>query len=190
MKITASKPLHTGYNGTDPYNYYYDANQSGLQGELKDESGINKIGDKANGTYYISLNSSGWKCSGKQSILTKVEQYPSTAVAGLETGGTNFDYYSDSFLPWWHDNGNYSKNGELGASAVKLPNYAIIEINKDKIHVIVYQLNGMKSTEQINGTNFTYAKEYDDEIKAAMTRTKIYEIEILATDRSPRPTGA
>ena len=48
----------------------------------------------------------------------------------------------------------------------------------------------MKSTEQINGTNFTYAKEYDDEIKAAMTRTKLYEIEILATDRSPRPTGA
>ena len=188
--FSASKPLHTGYNGTDPYNYYYDANQGGLQGELKDESGINKIGNKANGTYYISLNSSGWKCSGKQSILTKVEQYPSTAVAGLETGGTNFDYYSDSFLPWWHDNGNYSKNGELGASNVKLPNYAIIEINKDKIHVIVYQLNGMKSTEQINGTNFTYAKEYDDEIKAAMTRTKLYEIEILATDRSPRPTGA
>ena len=188
--FSASKPLHTGYNGTAPYNYYYDANQGGLQGELKDESGINKIGDKANGTYYISLNSSGWKCSGKQSNLTKVEQYPSTAVAGLETGGTNFDYYSDSFLPWWHDNGNYSKNGELGASNVKLPNYAIIEINKDKIHVIVYQLNGMKTTEQINGTNFVYAKEYDDEIKAAMTRTKLYEIEILATDRSPRPTGA
>ena len=105
--FSASKPLKTGYNGTDPYNYYYDANQSGMQITLNDESSIHKYGNKAEGVTYISLNSSGWKCSGKQSCITNVKQYTSTAVAGSEFGedgitqnSSNFDYYSSSFLPW------------------------------------------------------------------------------------------
>lgn len=105
--FSASKPLKTGYNGTDPYNYYYDANQSGMQITLNDESSIHKYGNKAEGVTYLSLNSSGWKCSGKQSCIKNVKQYTSTAVAGSEFGedgntqnSSNFDYYSSSFLPW------------------------------------------------------------------------------------------
>ena len=106
--FSATKPLRTGYNGTDPYNFYYDNNQSPkLQAALADESGINKYGDKAKGVRYISLNSSGYKCSGKQTNLTKIEQYSSTAVEGKEftddskttLNTTNFDRYAD-MLPW------------------------------------------------------------------------------------------
>ena len=62
--FSATKPLRTGYNGTDNYNFYYDANQSPkLQGALADESGINKHGDLAKGVRYLSLNASGYKCS-------------------------------------------------------------------------------------------------------------------------------
>ena len=43
--FSATKPLRTGYNGTDPYNFYYDNNQSPkLQAALADESSINKKG--------------------------------------------------------------------------------------------------------------------------------------------------
>lgn len=62
--FSATKPLRTGYDGTAPYNFYYDNNQSPkLQAALADESGINKYGDKAKGVRYLSLNSSGYKCS-------------------------------------------------------------------------------------------------------------------------------
>lgn len=188
--FSASKPLKTGYNGTDDYNYYYDANQSGTQQTLIDESNINKKGDLANGVTYISINSSGWKCSGKQSNITKVEQYLNTAVPGSEESEGNFDYYASSFLPWWHDNGDYTPEKYVGANSVASPNYAIIEISKDSIHFIVYQVNGTKATENINGNNFTYAKEFDAEVSAGMSRTIIYERTIKLSDRADRPTGA
>ena len=98
--FSATKPLRTGYNGTDPYNFYYDNNQSPkLQAALADESSINKKGDLAKGVRYLSQNATGYKCSGKQTNLNSIDQYSSTAVAGVE-GDTNIDYYSDSFLPW------------------------------------------------------------------------------------------
>ena len=62
--FSATKPLRTGYNGTDPYNFYYDNNQSPkLQASLADETGINKKGDLAKGVRYISQNATGYKCS-------------------------------------------------------------------------------------------------------------------------------
>ena len=98
--FSATKPLYTGYNGTDAYNFYYDNNQSPkLQAALADESAINKKGDLAKGVRYLSQNATGYKCSGKQTNLNSIDQYSSNAVAGVE-GDTNIDYYSDSFLPW------------------------------------------------------------------------------------------
>ena len=61
--VSVSKPVKTGYNGTDPYNYYYDPNLSGTQPEYIDESNIAKKGNLAEGVTYVSVNSSGWKCS-------------------------------------------------------------------------------------------------------------------------------
>lgn len=182
--FTASKPLRTGYDGTSPYNFYFDANQSPqLQNPVVDESGINKYGDKAKGVRYISLNASGYKCSGKQSVLNNVKKhYAESAVSGSESGSGNFDYYSDSFLPWWHDNGEYSTGGQKGANVVKNPNYAIIEASSKKLHVIVYQVTGNMSSEDVNGVKMPVAPDFES-VKNSMNRTVIYECEILASDR-------
>jgi hypothetical protein len=98
--VSVSKPIKTGYNGTDPYNYYYDPNLSGTQPEYIDESNIAKKGNLAEGVTYVSVNSSGWKCSGKQKNITKREWYIATAKEGNETSTGNWDYYNDSFSPW------------------------------------------------------------------------------------------
>ena len=119
---------------------------------------------------------------GKQTNLTSVEQYSSTAVSGSESGSGNFDYYADSFLPWWHDNGDYSANGEVGANAVKNPSYAIIEVSKDKIHVVVYQVTGNKSSEEVNGVQMPTTPDFSV-VRNGMSRTVIYECNILASDR-------
>jgi hypothetical protein len=180
--FSATKPLRTGYNGTDPYNFYYDNNQSPkLQAALADESSINKKGDLAKGVRYLSQNATGYKCSGKQTNLNSITQYSSNAVAGVE-GDTNIDYYSDSFLPWWHDNGEWSVNGEKGANAVKNPTYGIIEVNKDKIHVTIYQVTGHKGSEEVNGVQMPTSPDFEV-VRNGMNRTKIYECEILASDR-------
>ena len=42
-------------------------------------------------------------------------------------------------------------NGEVGANAVKNPTYAVIECTKERIHVIVYQVTGNKTSEEVNG---------------------------------------
>lgn len=118
---------------------------------------------------------------GKQTNLNKVDQYSTTAVAGTE-GDAQFDYYADSFLPWWHDNGDWSKNGEIGANSVKNPTYSIIEVNKDKIHVVVYQVTGNKGTEEVNGVNMPTSPDFEV-VRNGMSRTVIYECEILASDR-------
>ena len=51
-------------------------------------------------------------------------------------------------------------------------------------------MEGSKAVEDINGNKFTYAKEFDAEVSAGMTRKVIYERTINKTDRAPRPTGA
>lgn len=98
--VSVSKPIKTGYNGTDDYNYYYDPNQQGVQATYVDETGIAKKGNLAEGVTYLSINSTGWKCSGKQVNITKPEQYIATAIAGNDATVGNWDYYSDSFSPW------------------------------------------------------------------------------------------
>lgn len=61
--VSVSKPIKTGYDGTSPYNTYYDPNAGGTQQNYVDETGINKRGNLREGVTYVSVNSSGWKCS-------------------------------------------------------------------------------------------------------------------------------
>lgn len=188
--VSVSKPIKTGYNGTDEYNYYYDPNQSGTQQTYIDESSINKQGNLAEGVTYVSINSSGWKCSGKQKNITKKEWYISTAVAGNDSTSGNWDYYSDSFSPWWYDNGDYNEGNYKGSNSIASPTYATIEISKDSIKFTIYQVEGSKTVEDINGNKFTYAKPFDEEVSAGMSRKIIYERTINKSDRATRPTGA
>ena len=187
--VSVSKPIKTGYDGTSPYNYYYDPNLSGTQQEYIDESDINKKGNLSEGVTYVSVNSSGWKCSGKQKNITKKEWYIATAVAGNDSTEGNWDYYSDSFSPWWYDNGDYNEGGHKGSNSVTSPTYQILEITKDTLKFTIYQVEGSKAVEDINGNKFTYAKPYSKEVGDGMTRTVIFERTINKADRAPRPTG-
>ena len=126
---------------------------------------------------------------GKQVNITKPEQYIATAIAGNDATTGNWDYYSDTYSPWWIDNGDYNDGGHKGSNSIKNPTYAVVEISKDSIHIIVYQVTGNKATETINGVNFTYAKDFSEEVSAGMSRTIIYERTINKSDRSARPTG-
>lgn len=188
--VSVSKPIKTGYNGTDDYNYYYDPNLSGTQPTYVDETGINKKGNLSEGVTYVSVNSSGWKCSGKQKNITKKEWYIATAVAGNDSTTGNWDYYSDSFSPWWYDNGDYNTDGYKGSNSITSPTYQVLEITKDTIHFVIYQVEGSKTVEDINGNKFTYAKPFDEEVSAGMSRKIIYERTINKSDRATRPTGA
>ena len=85
-------------------------------------------------------------------------------------------------MPWWHDNGEYSTGGQKGANVVKNPNYAIIEASSEKLHVIVYQVTGNMSSEDVNGVKMPVAPDFET-VKNNMNRTIIYECEILASDR-------
>ena len=74
-------------------------------------------------------------------------------------------------------------NGEVGANAVKNPTYAVIECTKERIHVIVYQVTGNKTSEEVNGTQMPVLPDFE-EVRNQMNRTVIYECEILASDRA------
>lgn len=187
--VSVSKPIKTGYDGTSDYNYYYDPNLSGTQPNYVDESNISKNGNLSEGVTYVSINSSGWKCSGKQKNITKKEWYIATAVAGTEGTETNWDYYSDSFSPWWYDNGDFNTGNYKGSNSVTSPTYAVIEIKKDTIKFTIYQVEGSKAVEDINGKKFTYAKPFSEEVSKGMTRKIIYERVINKSDRGQRPTG-
>ena len=78
-------------------------------------------------------------------------------------------------------------NGEVGANAVKNPTYAVIECTKERIHVIVYQVTGNKTSEEVNGTQMPVLPDFE-EVRNQMNRTVIYECEILASDRVDRTT--
>ena len=187
--VSVSKPIKTGYDGTSPYNYYYDPNQSGTQQTYIDESDINKKGNLGEGVTYVSVNSSGWKCSGKQKNITKKEWYIATAIPGNDSTEGNWDYYSDSYSPWWYDNGDYNTDGYKGSNSVTSPTYQILEISKDTLRFVIYQVEGSKAVEDINGNKFTYAKPFSPEVSAGMSRKIIYERVINKSDRSARPTG-
>ena len=187
--VSVSKPIKTGYNGTDPYNYYYDPNQSGTQQTYIDESDINKKGNLGEGVTYVSVNSTGWKCSGKQKNITKKEWYIATAVAGNDSTEGNWDYYSDSFSPWWYGNGDYNDGGYRGSNSITSPTYQVLEITKDTLKFTISQVEGTKAVEDINGNQFTYAKPFSPDVSAGMSRKIIYERVINKSDRSARPTG-
>lgn len=78
-------------------------------------------------------------------------------------------------------------NGQVGANAVKNPTYAVIECSKEKIHVIVYQVTGNKTSEEVNGTQMPVCPDFE-EVRDKMNRTVIYECEILQSDRVDRKT--
>ena len=78
-------------------------------------------------------------------------------------------------------------NGEVGANAVKNPTYAVIECTKERIHVIVYQVTGNKTSEEVNGTQMPVFPGGGGG-GGEGNRTVIYECEILQSDRADRTT--
>ena len=131
---SVSKPLYTGYdyNSSSAYNDYVTTVSTGST-ELKivDEfkadgkTEVNRNEDKANGTYYVLNQATGFKLSGKEKPLT---------LASL--AGTKHVNADNS--PWW-------------ISAQSLPGnpvYIDLQINYDQIICKSYQIKGVKGSDE------------------------------------------
>lgn len=165
-----SKALYTRYDGVSEYNTYYDFNNKATtpyvdeasQTNIDGEIGINHNEDLANGTHYVSVNATGWKCTGKEK---KISLYPTNAQAG-------YDYDESTKLPWW-----MSK-----IDATILPMYTTMTINKDKIHLQMWQVSNAFKHISVNNSSYQYTPNYED-VKDSMSKTLIDELIINLSDR-------
>ena len=166
-----SKAIYSRYDGVSDYNTYYDfiakdvttyvdeASQTNIDGEV----GINHNEDINNGTHYVAVNATGWKCSGKEK---KISQYPANAQAG-------YDYDENSKLTWW--------TAKLDTTV--LPMYTTMVINKDKIHLQMWQITNAFKHVSVNGSSYQYTPKYED-VKDSITKTLMDELIINLSDRN------
>ena len=176
--MTRSYALYTGMKETveagkiQDYNTYYNFNTKDVT-DYVDESqlpnafggtGINHNEDLRNGTHYVMINATGYKTTGKEK---KIPKYPSQAIDGYDynVAGTT------EGLPWW------SKVCDTRS----VPNYATIKINKDKINIKVYQIEGAKVITNINGKEYEYAPPTNE---AELSRTLLDDFTLKLSDRS------
>lgn len=140
-----SKALYTGYNGTDIYNDYQDANgvvlsKAQVESRGADETSINKVEDLANGTHYVMMNATGFKLTGKEKIVS------------LPNDGLRGDPAHDngSGQPWWYK--------ENVCRTTTQPTYGMISITPDEISIKIYQINAILETDVNKNIK---VKEYD-----------------------------
>ena len=166
-----SKAIYSRYDGVSDYNTYYDFNAKDVttyvdeasQTNIDGEVGINHNEDLVNGTHYVAVNATGWKCSGKEK---KISQYPVNAQAG-------YDYDENSKLTWW--------TAKLDTTV--LPMYTTMVINKDKIHLQMWQITNAFKHVSVNGSSYQYTPKYED-VKDSITKTLMDELIINLSDRN------
>ena len=165
-----SKSLYTRYDGVSDYNTYYDFNTKATTTYVDEASqtnvdggiGINHNEDLRNGIHYVSVNATGWKCSGKEK---KISLYPANAKAG-------YDYDETSKLPWWM----------AKIDTTVLPMYTTMTIDKDKIHLQMWQVSNAFKHVSVNSSSYQYTPKYED-VKDSITKTLIDELIINLSDR-------
>ena len=175
---TRSIPIYSGYPtvteaGVIPsYNTYYDFPKKTTTTYVDENTapnvsggtGINHTADTHNGTYYVMCPSTGWKNSGKE---THISKFPTSAVSGYDY---NVNGYSDGRV-WWNAFSN----------TVKVPGYLTLEITDTQIVGKFYQIQGAKSLQNYNGTNYEYAPNIED---LSMTRSLLDTFTINKSDRT------
>jgi hypothetical protein len=129
---SVSKPIHTGFdfNVNHAYNDYVTKIEGTSDLKIVDElnaagQAINRAEDKANGTYYVLNQATGFKLSGKEKPLTL------TQLAGTE-------HVNNVNAPWWIDEQALPSN----------PVYIDLKISYDKIVMDSYEIEGIKGADE------------------------------------------
>ena len=132
-----SIPLYTGYKGATydsstrkftlaPYNNYVDVVSTGsTQLKIVDES-ITRTANKANGTYYIMCQATGYKQKGKEKAIN----LPSGQNL-LKTENPSSIHDNGDGQPWW-----YAYTGTLPVQ----PTYIMVDFGYDKVTFNMYYI--------------------------------------------------
>ena len=131
---SVSKALYTGYdyNKNPDYNDYVTVVTGTTDLNIKTElagdgSPINRTEDKANGTYYVLNQATGFKLSGKEKPLNLTGKVPDSEGHINEDGS-----------PWWLQAQSLPTN----------PVYIDLQISWDKIVCDSYQIEGIKGADE------------------------------------------
>ena len=137
---SVSKPIYCGYdyNVNSAYNDYVTVVEGTTELKIVEEKQangevINRTEDKANGTYYVLNQATGFKLSGKEKPLTL------TTLAGTE-------HVNADNSPWW-------------ISAQMLPSnpvYIDLKIEYDQIICESYQIKGIKGADEFKNAVINY----------------------------------
>ena len=129
---SVSKPLYTGFdfNVNSAYNDYVTTVEGTTDLKIVDEKGangeaINRAEDKANGTYYVLNQATGFKLSGKEKPLTLA------SLAGTE-------HVNADNSPWWISSQSLPSN----------PVYIDLQISYSQIICNSYQITGIKRADE------------------------------------------
>ena len=146
---SVSKPIYCGYdfNVNSAYNDYTTKIDGTTDLKIVDELGangqpINRAADKANGTYYVLNQATGFKLSGKEKPLTL------TQLSGTEH--VNIDN-----SPWWIDSQGLPNN----------PVYIDLKINYDKITCDSYEITGIKGADEFKNAVINHDLDKVAEVK-------------------------
>lgn len=132
-----SIPLYTGYKGATydsstrkftlaPYNNYVDVVSTGsTQLKIVDEN-ITRTANKADGTYYIMTQATGYKQSGKEKAIN----LPSGQNL-LKTENSSSIHDNGNGQPWW-----YAYTGALPVQ----PTYIMVDFGYDKVTFNMYYI--------------------------------------------------
>lgn len=122
-----SKALHTGYNGTDPFNDYVTKASGSTDLKIVDESNIYKQEDLRNGTHYVMCQATGYKLSGKEKAI-KLPQ----SLLGTEHDNGNGN-------PWWY-------KFQIDPPQ---PNYIMVDVGYNDIKLDMYYVQGTIETDSL-----------------------------------------
>ena len=152
---SVSKPIYTGFdwNGSNAFNDYVTTVSGSTDLKIVDEfqgdgvTEINRAEDKANGTYYVLNQATGFKLSGKEKPLT---------LASL--AGTKHVNVDNS--PWWISAQGLPSN----------PVYIDLQISYDEIVCNSYEIKGIKGADEFkNATINTDLSKVFDELFHTLT---------------------
>ena len=128
---TRSIPIYSGYTTGQSYNDYYNftkkkvttyVDEKTLPNKHTGANGINHTRDDVNGTIYIQCPATGFKTSGKETIIST---YPS----GIDV---SYDKNTTNDAPWWQEKGYVTTQ----------PAFIDLKITYNSITSICYAING------------------------------------------------
>ena len=136
---TRSIPIYSGYTKGDRYNDYYNftkkavttyVDETTMNNAITGTTGVNHTADADNGTVYIQCPATGYKYSGKETLIT-------TFPEGIDEA---YDKNINKDGPWWQAYGY----------KMTQPGYIVMDISKAQIKLTCYAVNNVLVTDENN----------------------------------------